>query len=70
MDFPRGARWGVRFAGMGFMGGTGGGWRWSRMIREEEGLFKTNAVWRRWWKKEQEDRVMNTRREEKVIVYL
>ena len=36
------------------------------MIREEEGSFKTNAVWRRWWKKEQEERVMNTRREGKV----
>jgi hypothetical protein len=37
---------------------------------EEEGLFKTNAVWRRWLKKEQEERVMNTRREGKVIVNL
>ena len=40
------------------------------MEEEEEGLFKTNAVWRRWWKKEQEERVMNTRREGKVIVNL
>ncbi len=52
---------GVRFAGMGFMGGTG-------VVvveeddREEEGLFKTNAVWRRWWRKEQEEREMNKRR--------
>ena len=37
---------------------------------EEEGLFKTNAVWRRCLKKEQEERVMNTRREGKVIVNL
>ena len=56
---------GVRLAGDGIHGrdrpgggGGGGGW-------EEEGLFKTNAVWRRWWKKEQEVRVMNTRREGK-----
>jgi hypothetical protein len=40
------------------------------MIREEEGSFKTHTVWRRWWKKEQEERVMNTRREGKVIVNL
>jgi hypothetical protein len=50
---------------MGFMGGTGGGWS-----RKRRDLFKTNAVWRRRWKKEQEDRVMNTRREGKVIVNL
>jgi hypothetical protein len=34
--------------------------------RRTEGLFKTNVVWRRWWKKEQEERVMNTRREGKA----
>jgi hypothetical protein len=44
--------------------GEGG---WSRKRRD---LFKTNAVWRRWWKKEQEDRVMNTRREGIVTVNL
>jgi hypothetical protein len=40
------------------------------MIREEEGLFKTTAVLRRWWRIEQEERGMNTRREGKAIVNL
>jgi hypothetical protein len=71
-----GGCWGVSLTRMRFMGVTGGveegpGGRWTRrMIREEEGLFKTNAVWRRWWRKEQEERVMNTRREGKAIVNL
>jgi hypothetical protein len=40
--------------------GTGGGGDWV-----EEGLFKTNAVWRRWWRKEQ--RVMNTREGNAIV---
>ena len=40
--------------------GPGGGGDWV-----EEGLFKTNAVWRRWWRKEQ--RVMNTREGNAIV---
>ena len=47
--------------GMGVMRGTAGGRR--SMIREEEEVFfKTNAVWKRRWRKEQEERGMNTRK--------
>ena len=46
--------------GMGVMRGTAGGRR--SMIREEEEVFfKTNAVWKRRWRKEQEERGMNIR---------
>ncbi len=58
---------GGKARGDGIHGRYRGGGGWSRKRRD---LFKTNAVWRRWWKKEQEDRVMNTRREGIVTVNL